>query len=423
MSVSNQTPPDNGSILAGDAIAAQITHTSATEVTLSVNADLVWSLTAGTESGFAGTVNTLSGVTDFTFRKTGGWDGSPLTVTVVITGGAEAGTTTWTVYVNSNATYSNGLKPYNETFQSGITVQGAGVDIVQNLQKINFVNDAVTETSEGVARVVTVGGAGSTSDDISNESSVSGTTVTDALNTLLAATPATAGKQPHDPTDTGVVWCANYADTLDDTSTNAVTMTEVGTGFTFNSPVPPSGFEVVDVPSYAGQLSDKARITVAGTYSENTTSTFHAVTGDRSVFMKVYVNSTGSGATPYFIQSGANDAALLSNYAMGLISGQLFIQAGNGSITTKTDTVLFPLDRYVYVGHTVISGTMRAYINGVEVMSQGSWPDGPGTGNLYTGSAGTGSAGFLKGALSTSCVWDRGLTAQEVLDNTKRIMG
>ena len=75
--------------------------------------------------------------------------------TVDVTGGAEAGSTSWTYYVGTQTAYPPGTQPYNDTLETGINVLKDGVLTVEDLSKLDIDSATmnIVKTAEGRAKL------------------------------------------------------------------------------------------------------------------------------------------------------------------------------------------------------------------------------------------------------------------------------
>lgn len=153
MSIANISPAANATLETGDSFSCEITHTSATEVEVTVDGILAWSYTGGYVAGYEGTKATLSEVTTISIAKTAGWGDSPMVVSVTITGGAEAGTTSWSYYVGTGVEYPEGTQEYDQTLESSLRVLLAAAEVEDNILTIDIDDASMNVVKTGTGRV------------------------------------------------------------------------------------------------------------------------------------------------------------------------------------------------------------------------------------------------------------------------------
>lgn len=137
MTVSSINPASGTTINTGDNVSFIVTHTSSTEVVVRVTSgvltETIWTQTAGASAGYDVVVTTLSGVSTFSqIKRTSGWFGSPSVIAVEITGGTFDGEVTNITYnIGDIDLYPEGMRPYNETYETGVqSVFGRTGDVV-----------------------------------------------------------------------------------------------------------------------------------------------------------------------------------------------------------------------------------------------------------------------------------------------------
>lgn len=162
MSIANIAPAANAFIQTGDSFSCEITHTGATEVEIRVAGETAWTLTAGAAAGFEINKNTLSEVTTISVKRTAGWTGSPIIVDVEVTGGAEAGTTSWSYYVGTSVQYPQGKRPYNEEFVTDFVVSKDDAEIASGVRIIDVDGSTmnVVKTGSNKIKLFSLAGGG-----------------------------------------------------------------------------------------------------------------------------------------------------------------------------------------------------------------------------------------------------------------------
>lgn len=198
MATTNIVPVPNALLETGDSFSCVVTASGASEITIEASDGLitseVWTLTGGFGVGYTGSVSTVSGVSTLTdVARTAGWWNSPLVFTVTVTVGGIPTEQSWTYYLKSMATYPPGTKPYNEAFESGISVTEDSVLVADNVNQFDF-DDAtfdVTETAQGTARIVGLGGGGGSAVEV--EDNTNGVLTTD-VSKLTFGTGITASE-------------------------------------------------------------------------------------------------------------------------------------------------------------------------------------------------------------------------------------
>ena len=94
--------------------------------------ELVWSLTGGPQSGYEVEVNTLAGLSTFSaIKRTSGWFTSPLQILVERIGPSGTDTESFSYNVGNIDLYPEGMRPYNEQFETGVdSVFGRTGDVI-----------------------------------------------------------------------------------------------------------------------------------------------------------------------------------------------------------------------------------------------------------------------------------------------------
>ncbi len=160
MTTTNIVPVPNALIEIGEGFNCTITAVGASEVTLSatdgVTSDTIWTLTGGFGAGFSGTASTSTGVTTLsTVKRTAGWWGSPLVVTVQTIISGSTADQSWTYFIRGIESYPDGSRPYNESIETGITVTEDDIVVGTDVNQFDF-DDAtftVTNPVPGTARI------------------------------------------------------------------------------------------------------------------------------------------------------------------------------------------------------------------------------------------------------------------------------
>ena len=197
MTTSNIVPTEGALVEAGEGFSCVIHAVGASEITITasdgVTSDTLWTLTGGVQAGYAASVTTLSGITSITnLRCVSGWWGSPLTISVqTVTAGSTA-VETWTYYVRGIALYPTGMRPYNESFESGITVTEDDVVKVSDVNQFDFDGTTldVNYLTGNTARITGRGGCGGSANTVVNENGA--TLTTNLEKTTYAGTGVSA---------------------------------------------------------------------------------------------------------------------------------------------------------------------------------------------------------------------------------------
>ena len=144
-------PAANSFLEVGDSFTCVIDHTSATEVLITIDGETAWSLTGGAGAGFTIDKVTSSEVTTINIKRTAGWAGSVVSVSVEVTAGTYPGTASWQYYVGVQTEYP-GKQPYNDTLETEFTVLEDGVEVASGVNVID-IRDGLNATKTGEKRV------------------------------------------------------------------------------------------------------------------------------------------------------------------------------------------------------------------------------------------------------------------------------
>ncbi len=259
---------------------------------------------------------------------------------------------------------------------------------LEMLGGLNFVGFTITPDAANNRHNISVSGAATSSDDVTNESGVTGDSVTEALDTLDANTPVAASDLANDSADVAGATVADALDALYADITGGGTPTSrvltAGAGMTGGGDLSADRtFNVIanaDATIVVNANDIQVGVLVAGNFANNTIALARLANAGAAGF----VGATGAGA--WGALTGAQAAALLS----GALSG-ITTLAMTGALSGATSIGCTSLVSSGAVSGTTITGTGLGTFVGIAA------------GGAVSGVTTLAMTGALSGATSIGC--------------------